>query len=77
MVFDSVYAILFYVFDIIFRRIFAYINIEESKTVNFCYHVTDPQGGLPLTEDRERFKLYVGDTGLMVTLAFWDKRFIR
>ena len=50
--------------------------LEESKTVNFCYHVTDPQVGLPLTEDRERFKLYVGDTGLMVTLAFWDKRFM-
>ena len=51
------------------------VALEESKTVNFCYHVTDPQVGLPLTEDRERFKLYVGDTGLMVTLAFWDKRF--
>lgn len=52
------------------------VALEESKTVNFCYHVTDPQVGLPLTEDRERFKLYVGDTGLMVTLAFWDKRFM-
>ena len=31
--------------------------------------------GLPLSEDKSRFKLYVGDTGLMVTLAFWDKRF--
>lgn len=51
------------------------VALEESKTVNFCYHVADPQVGLPLTEDRERFKLYVGDTGLMVTLAFWDKRF--
>ncbi len=52
------------------------IALEESKTVNFCYHVTDPQVGLPLTEDRSRFKLYIGDTGLMVTLAFWDKRFM-
>lgn len=52
------------------------VALEESKTVNFCYHVTDPQVGLPLTEDRERFKLYVADTGLMVTLAFWDKRFM-
>ena len=52
------------------------VALEESKTVNFCYHVADPQVGLPLTEDRERFKLYVGDTGLMVTLAFWDKRFM-
>jgi predicted AAA+ superfamily ATPase len=51
------------------------VALEESKTVNFCYHVADPQVGLPLTEDRERFKLYVGDTGLMITLAFWDKRF--
>ena len=51
------------------------VALEESKTVNFCYHVADPQVGLPLTEDRERFKLYVGDTGLMVTLALWDKRF--
>ena len=51
------------------------VALEESKTVNFCFHVADPQVGLPLTEERERFKLYVGDTGLMVTLAFWDKRF--
>ncbi len=51
------------------------IALEESKTVNFCFHVSDPQVGLPLTEDRDRFKLYVGDTGLMVTLAFWEKRF--
>ncbi|MBQ7631955.1 MAG: ATP-binding protein [Paludibacteraceae bacterium] len=51
------------------------IALEESKTVNFCFHVADPQVGLPLTEERERFKLYVGDTGLMVTLAFGDKRF--
>ena len=51
------------------------IALEESKTVNFAFHVTDPQVGLPLNEDRSRFKLYVGDTGLMVTLAFWDKAF--
>lgn len=51
------------------------IALEESKTVNFAFHVTDPQIGLPLSEDRSRFKLYVGDTGLMVTLAFWDKSF--
>ena len=51
------------------------IALEESKTVNFVYHVSDPQVGLPLTEDRSRFKLFIGDTGLMVTLAFWDKGF--
>lgn len=51
------------------------LALEESKTVNFCHHVTDPQVGLPITEDKSIFKLYIGDTGLMVTLAFWDKRF--
>ena len=51
------------------------IAMDESKAVNFCYHVSDPQVGLPLSEDRSRYKLYVGDTGLMVTLAFWDKQF--
>lgn len=51
------------------------LALEESKTVNFCYHVTYPQVGLPITEDKSIFKLYIGDTGLMVTLAFWDKRF--
>lgn len=51
------------------------IALDESKAVNFCYHVSDPQVGLPLSEDRSRYKLYVGDTGLMVTLAFWDKQF--
>lgn len=51
------------------------IALEESKTVNFAYHASDPQVGLPLSEDKSRFKLYVADTGLMVTLAFWDKSF--
>ena len=51
------------------------IALEESKTVNFSFQVSDPQVGLSLNEDRSRFKLYLGDTGLMVTLVFWDKRF--
>ena len=51
------------------------IALEESKTVNFAYHATDPQVGLPLSEGKSRFKLFVGDTGLMVTLTFWDKSF--
>ena len=51
------------------------IALEYSKTVNVAYHAADPNVGLPLTEDRSRMKIYVGDTGLMVTLAFWDKGF--
>ena len=37
--------------------------------------MTDPNIGLPQTEDRTRFKMYVGDTGLFVTLCFWEKSF--
>ena len=51
------------------------IALEDSKTVNMCYQVTDPNIGLPQTEDRTRFKMYVGDTGLFVTLCFWEKSF--
>lgn len=52
------------------------IALEDSKTVNMAYQTTDPNVGLPLGEDKSRFKMYVGDIGLMVTLAFWDKQFV-
>lgn len=51
------------------------IALEDSKTVNMAYFVSDPNVGLPLNEDKDRFKMYVADTGLMITLAFWDKQF--
>ena len=49
--------------------------LEDSKTVQFCYHSNDPNVGMPFTEDTSRFKIYCADTGLFVTLAFWDKDF--
>ena len=50
-------------------------NLEESKTVNFAFHADDPNIGMELTRDPGRYKIYVCDTGLFVTLAFWDKSF--
>lgn len=50
-------------------------HLEDSKTVNVCYHCDDPNVGMALTQNQERFKLFVCDTGLFVTLAFWDKNF--
>lgn len=50
-------------------------QLEDSKTVNACYHCDDPNVGMALTQNQERFKLFVCDTGLFVTLAFWDKNF--
>lgn len=50
-------------------------DLEDSKTVNMVYHTDDPQVGMGLTKNEERFKMFVCDTGLFVTLAFWDKNF--
>lgn len=48
-------------------------ELEESLTVNFAHQVNDPNVGLPMHTSYEQYKMYVGDTGLFVTLAFWDK----
>lgn len=37
------------------------IALEDSKTVNIAYHTSDPNVGLPLSEDRSRMKMYVGE----------------
>lgn len=49
------------------------LNLEDSKTVNIAYHTDDPKVEMPLTADINKYKMYIGDTGLFVTLAFWDK----
>lgn len=48
-------------------------DMEDSMTVNFAHHVNHPNVGLPLHTDYGQYKLYMGDTGLFITLAFWDK----
>lgn len=48
-------------------------EMEESKTVNIAHHVDDPNVGFSMTDNLDTFKMYLGDTGLFVTLAFADK----
>lgn len=48
-------------------------ELEDSLTVNFAHHADNPSVGLPMHSDYEKYKLYIADTGLFVTLAFWDK----
>ena len=50
-------------------------NLEESKTVNFAFHADDPIVGMGLTQNMNYYKMFVADTGLFVTLAFWDKSY--
>lgn len=48
-------------------------ELEDSKTVMMAYHVTDPNVGLNLSRSLFSYKMFMADTGLFVTLAFWDK----
>lgn len=49
--------------------------MNDCMATNVAYHSNDPNIGLALTMDHERFKMYASDTGLFVTLAFKDKGF--
>lgn len=48
-------------------------DLEDSKTALFSYHSNDPNVGMSLTKDISKYKIFCADTGLFVTLAFWDK----
>lgn len=50
-------------------------EMAASKTVLVAYHADDPNVGMSATIDLEKFKLYLGDTGLFVTLMFRDSDF--
>lgn len=53
----------------------AIYDMQDSMVVNLAYHANDPNVGLALHRSPNRFKMYLCDTGLFVTLAFWDKQF--
>ncbi len=48
-------------------------DLDDSKTTLFSYHSNDPNVGMSLTKDISKYKIFCADTGLFVTLAFWDK----
>lgn len=50
-------------------------EMKESMVVNMAYHASDPSSGMALHLDLKKYKMFAADTGLFVTLAFWDKQF--
>lgn len=48
-------------------------DMEDSQVVLFSHHANDPHVGLPLHVDSDKYKLFLNDTGLFITLAFRDK----
>lgn len=49
------------------------MDMQDSMVVNFAYHANDPSVGFSLHSNMDCYKMFVADTGLFVTLAFWDK----
>ncbi|MGP1455816.1 MAG: ATP-binding protein [Treponema sp.] len=45
----------------------------DSKTVLPCYNSTNPRVSLADTKDFDRYKLYLSDAGLFITLLFIDR----
>lgn len=44
--------------------------LKAAMTVNVCYGASEPNVGLRINMDRTTLKCYLGDTGLLVSLAF-------
>lgn len=53
----------------------AFVWLDEAMVVNTCLNAEDPRGALAVSADHSRLKCYMGDTGLLVTLAFWDQAY--
>ena len=50
-------------------------DLQNSMTVNVSFHTNDPNAGMSFSKDFHRYKIFLADTGLFVTLAFKDKSF--
>lgn len=44
--------------------------LNESRVVNPCYAVTEPSIGLALNKNDSKVKLYLSDTGLLISMTF-------
>lgn len=48
----------------------AFFWLMDAKIINCCFNSTAPNIGLRLNEDRTTMKCYMGDTGLLISMAF-------
>ena len=48
----------------------AFLWLEDAKLVNMCYRATEPNIGLKMNKDKESYKCYFADTGLLLSMAF-------
>ena len=50
--------------------------LKSAMTVNVAYNATEPNVGLELSSDHSSLKCYLGDTGLLVSMAFSENELI-
>ena len=48
--------------------------LKEAEVVNICYGATEPSIGLEMKQDDSTMKLYMADTGLLISHAFSEKQ---
>lgn len=51
----------------------AFFWLQESMIVNVAYNTTEPNIGLRLNRESSALKCYMGDTGLLLSMAFDEK----
>ena len=48
-------------------------DLDDSKIVKLCYHISEPQYGLDLSKSISKFKMYSSDAGLLVSSIYRDR----
>ncbi|MCR4713071.1 MAG: AAA family ATPase [Treponemataceae bacterium] len=54
----------------------AFLWLEDSMIANICYNSTAPKIGLKMNRDYSAFKMYMADTGLLISHAFDEKEIV-
>lgn len=47
--------------------------LEESRVANFCYATSAPNVGLGMNREEFKYKIYMADTGLLISQAFSER----
>jgi len=55
----------------------AFMWLADGMIANPCFNATDPGYGLALSFEHSTHKLYMADTGLLVTHAFANKKYVK
>ena len=55
----------------------SFLWLEDSMICNVCYNSTAPNVGIKLNRDRNTLKIYMGDTGLLISHAFDENGLVK